>query len=112
MQNAPSGSHRTGRSLSGRDWWRGRDLNPRPRAYESPALPLSYLAVPKTITHPDGTLADEVLSVLNFKTAEALGLTIPQSVLAQATEIIKQVASRRSGDILAEETREARRGDH
>jgi hypothetical protein len=25
--------------------WRGRGLNPRPRAYESPALPLSYLAV-------------------------------------------------------------------
>ena len=27
-----------------KDKWRGRDLNPRPRAYESPALPLSYLA--------------------------------------------------------------------
>ena len=25
--------------------WREWDLNPRPRAYESPALPLSYLAV-------------------------------------------------------------------
>src|SRR5438093_1462119 len=25
-------------------WWRGGDLNSRPRAYESPALPLSYLA--------------------------------------------------------------------
>ena len=24
--------------------WQGRGLNPRPRAYESPALPLSYLA--------------------------------------------------------------------
>ena len=24
--------------------WRGWDLNPRPRAYESPALPLSYPA--------------------------------------------------------------------
>lgn len=25
--------------------WRGWDLNPHPRAYESPAPPLSYLAV-------------------------------------------------------------------
>ena len=25
--------------------WRGRDLNPHPRAYESPAPPLSYLAM-------------------------------------------------------------------
>jgi hypothetical protein len=25
-------------------WWRGWDLNPHPRAYESPAPPLSYLA--------------------------------------------------------------------
>ena len=28
-----------------RNWWRGGDLNSRPRAYESPALPLSYLAM-------------------------------------------------------------------
>src|SRR5690242_16250147 len=26
-------------------WWRGWDLNPRPTAYESAALPLSYLAI-------------------------------------------------------------------
>jgi hypothetical protein len=25
--------------------WRGWDLNPHPRAYESPAPPLSYLAI-------------------------------------------------------------------
>jgi hypothetical protein len=25
-------------------WWQGRESNPRPRAYESPALPLSYPA--------------------------------------------------------------------
>ena len=29
----------------GEGWWRGRELNSRPRAYESPALPLSYPAV-------------------------------------------------------------------
>ncbi len=28
-----------------RRWWQGRDLNPRPKAYESSALPLSYPAV-------------------------------------------------------------------
>ena len=27
-------------------WWRERDLNPRPRDYDSPALPLSYPAFP------------------------------------------------------------------
>ena len=26
------------------NWWLGRDLNPRPRDYDSPALPLSYRA--------------------------------------------------------------------
>lgn len=26
-------------------WWLGRDLNPRPRDYDPPALPLSYRAV-------------------------------------------------------------------
>ena len=25
-------------------WWQRRDLNPRPKAYESSALPLSYAA--------------------------------------------------------------------
>ena len=38
--------------------WRGGDSNSRPRAYESPALPLSYLAAPKTIAHSKGTMAD------------------------------------------------------
>ena len=28
-------------------WWRRLDLNQWPRAYESPALPLSYAAGPK-----------------------------------------------------------------
>src|SRR6185503_20029669 len=32
--------------------WRGWDLDPRPRAYESPALPLSYLAGTANITMP------------------------------------------------------------
>lgn len=26
------------------NWWQGRELNPRPKAYESSALPLSYPA--------------------------------------------------------------------
>ena len=30
-------------------WWRRVDLNHRPRAYESPALPLSYTAI-STVT--------------------------------------------------------------
>src|SRR3954452_2983041 len=40
---------REGRFLSGRTRWRGGDSNSRPRAYESPALPLSYLAAPTSI---------------------------------------------------------------
>ena len=36
--------------------WRGRDLNPRPRAYESPALPLSYLAITAGIFYPSPIL--------------------------------------------------------
>jgi hypothetical protein len=38
-------------------WWQGRELNPRPRAYESPALPLSYPAIwpiPKDYTRKEG----------------------------------------------------------
>ena len=33
------------------DLWRGADLNRQPRAYESPALPLSYLAFKPTFDH-------------------------------------------------------------
>ncbi len=33
-------------------WWRGWDLNPRPTAYESAALPLSYLARLDIMTRP------------------------------------------------------------
>lgn len=32
------------------NWWRWVDLNHRHRAYETPALPLSYTAQPSTIT--------------------------------------------------------------
>ena len=31
----------------GEGWWLERDLNPRPRDYDSPALPLSYRAMLK-----------------------------------------------------------------
>ena len=31
------------------DWWRWEDLNLRQRAYETPALPLSYTAADFTI---------------------------------------------------------------
>ena len=31
--------------LPARDWWRGEDLNLRRRAFQTRALPLSYLAV-------------------------------------------------------------------
>ena len=30
-------------------WWRRRDLNPRPKDYDSSALPLSYAATGKGI---------------------------------------------------------------
>ena len=30
--------------MDGRTWWQGADLNRRPKAYESSALPLSYTA--------------------------------------------------------------------
>ena len=33
-----------GRRASPEKWWQGRESNSRPRAYESPALPLSYPA--------------------------------------------------------------------
>src|SRR5215212_2806353 len=35
-------------------WWRGGDSNSRPRAYESPALPLSYLAAPSSLSDQEG----------------------------------------------------------
>src|SRR5438105_9975235 len=42
MQRGP-GLHEAG--LSGdQDWWQGRDSNPRHKAYEASALPLSYPA--------------------------------------------------------------------
>ena len=31
--------------MNGEEWWQGADLNRRPKAYESSALPLSYTAV-------------------------------------------------------------------
>ncbi len=42
-------------------WWQGRDSNPRPRAYESPALPLSYPAVPFRKDYKDSHLTSSRL---------------------------------------------------
>jgi hypothetical protein len=44
--------------------WRGGDSNSRPRAYESPALPLSYLAAPEMIAHSKGTTTIRVAAEL------------------------------------------------
>lgn len=38
------------RNCSAKDWWRWEDLNLRQRAYETPALPLSYTAKAMTTT--------------------------------------------------------------
>jgi hypothetical protein len=37
-------SNHLGRTFLARKWWQRGELNSRPRAYESPALPLSYSA--------------------------------------------------------------------
>jgi hypothetical protein len=48
-QNSAEGSAETENTLKNK--WQRRDLNPRPKAYESSALPLSYAATRIYIYH-------------------------------------------------------------
>jgi hypothetical protein len=48
-QNSAEGSAETENTLKNK--WQRRDLNPRPKAYESSALPLSYAATRTYIYH-------------------------------------------------------------
>ena len=52
--------------------WRGGDSNSRPRAYESPALPLSYLAAPASV--PDQKRRQQSASVLTLAPVRAKSL--------------------------------------
>ena len=49
----------------GRNWWRWVDLNHRHRAYETPALPLSYTAQPSTIAADSGCVYIPELSAVS-----------------------------------------------
>ena len=42
-----SGGRSAGSKIEAKNKWQRRDLNPRPKAYESSALPLSYAAADK-----------------------------------------------------------------
>ncbi len=48
-QNSAAGS--AGVKIEAKNKWQRRDSNPRPKAYESSALPLSYAANSRKIYH-------------------------------------------------------------
>jgi hypothetical protein len=51
-------------------WWQWLDLNQRPKAYESSALPLSYTA--RTLTRDDYILNDTALTSIRERWCTAL----------------------------------------
>ena len=52
LYGADGGTWETQTSARGEIWWQGRDSNPRHKAYEASALPLSYPAAKSSVSTP------------------------------------------------------------